>query len=64
MITAYIGLGSNQGEPRAQIDQAFGELDGLPATRLAARSPLYRSAPHNVEAEQALADTREGGGAK
>lgn len=45
MITAYIGLGSNQGEPRAQIDQAFGELGGLPATRLAARSPLYRSAP-------------------
>lgn len=45
MITAYIGLGSNQGGPRAQIDQAFAELDGLPATRLAARSPLYRSAP-------------------
>jgi 2-amino-4-hydroxy-6-hydroxymethyldihydropteridine diphosphokinase len=45
VITAYIGLGSNQGEPRAQIDQAFGELEGLPATRLAARSPLYRSAP-------------------
>jgi 2-amino-4-hydroxy-6-hydroxymethyldihydropteridine diphosphokinase len=45
VITAYIGLGSNQGGPRAQIDQAFAELDGLPATRLAARSPLYRSAP-------------------
>ena len=45
MITAYIGLGSNQGGPRAQIDQAFAEIDGLPATRLAARSPLYRSAP-------------------
>ena len=44
MITAYIGLGSNQGGPRAQIDQAFAEIDGLPATRLAARSPLYRSA--------------------
>ncbi|MEX2241381.1 MAG: 2-amino-4-hydroxy-6-hydroxymethyldihydropteridine diphosphokinase [Burkholderiales bacterium] len=45
MITAYIGLGSNQGEPRAQVDQAFAELAGLPATQLAARSPLYRSAP-------------------
>jgi 2-amino-4-hydroxy-6-hydroxymethyldihydropteridine diphosphokinase len=45
VITAYIGLGSNQVGPRAQIDQAFAELDGLPATRLAARSPLYRSAP-------------------
>jgi 2-amino-4-hydroxy-6-hydroxymethyldihydropteridine diphosphokinase len=45
VITAYIGLGSNQGGPRAQIDRAFAELAGLPATRLAARSPLYRSAP-------------------
>lgn len=45
MITAYIGLGSNQDGPRAQVDQAFAELAGLPATRLAARSPLYRSAP-------------------
>ncbi len=45
MITAYIGLGSNQGEPRAQLDRAFAELDAMPATRLAARSPLYRSAP-------------------
>ena len=45
MITAYIGLGSNQDEPRAQVDRAFAELAGLPATQLAARSPLYRSAP-------------------
>jgi 2-amino-4-hydroxy-6-hydroxymethyldihydropteridine diphosphokinase len=45
VITAYIGLGANLGEPRAQIDQAFAELAALPGTRLAARSPLYRSAP-------------------
>jgi 2-amino-4-hydroxy-6-hydroxymethyldihydropteridine diphosphokinase len=45
VTTAYIGLGSNQGEPRTRIDQAFAELDRLPATRLAARSPLYSSAP-------------------
>jgi 2-amino-4-hydroxy-6-hydroxymethyldihydropteridine diphosphokinase len=45
VITAYIGLGANLGEPRAQIDQAFAELAALPETRLAARSPLYRSAP-------------------
>jgi 2-amino-4-hydroxy-6-hydroxymethyldihydropteridine diphosphokinase len=45
VITAYIGLGSNQGEPRAQVDRAFAELASLPATQLAARSPLYRSAP-------------------
>lgn len=45
MITAYIGLGANLGEPRAQIDQALEELAALPETRLVARSPLYRSAP-------------------
>lgn len=45
MITAYIGLGSNQGDPRAQVQQAFAELAGLPDTQLAARSPLYGSAP-------------------
>lgn len=45
MITAYIGLGSNQGGPRTQLLQAFAELAELPGTRLAARSPLYRSAP-------------------
>jgi len=42
---AYIGLGSNLGEPRTQIERAFELLDAMPDTRLAARSSLYRSAP-------------------
>lgn len=45
MITAYVGIGSNQSAPRAQVLEAFRELGELPETRLAARSPLYRSAP-------------------
>jgi 2-amino-4-hydroxy-6-hydroxymethyldihydropteridine diphosphokinase len=45
VITAYIGLGSNEGDPRAQILQAFTELAALPATQLVGRSRLYRSAP-------------------
>lgn len=45
MTTAYVGIGSNQAEPRAQVLRAFGELAQLRETRLAARSPLYRSAP-------------------
>lgn len=45
MITAYVGLGSNQDGPRAQVLEAFDELAQLPNARLAARSPLYRSAP-------------------
>lgn len=45
MITAYIGVGSNQGNPRAQVLDAIAELAALPGTRLTARSPLYCSAP-------------------
>lgn len=45
MTAAYIGLGSNLDQPRAQVVAAFDELAALPQTRLVARSPLYRSAP-------------------
>jgi 2-amino-4-hydroxy-6-hydroxymethyldihydropteridine diphosphokinase len=45
VTAAYVGLGSNLDEPRAQLERAFGELAKLPQTRLIARSPLYRSAP-------------------
>ena len=36
--TAFIGLGSNLEDPRSQLQRAFAELDGLPETRLVARS--------------------------
>lgn len=42
---AFIGLGSNLEDPRSQLLRAFADLDGLPETRLVARSSLYRSAP-------------------
>ncbi len=42
---AFIGVGSNLADPRAQVLRAFQALDGLPQTRLRARSALYRSAP-------------------
>lgn len=45
MTTAYVGVGSNLNDPRAQVLQAFTELDGLPHTRVVRRSSLYRSAP-------------------
>ena len=44
-VTAAIALGSNLDDPRGQVERAFGELAGLPETRVAARSPLYRTAP-------------------
>jgi 2-amino-4-hydroxy-6-hydroxymethyldihydropteridine diphosphokinase len=45
VIAAYIGIGSNQGNARAHVLEAFDELAQLPDTHLAARSSLYRSAP-------------------
>jgi 2-amino-4-hydroxy-6-hydroxymethyldihydropteridine diphosphokinase len=45
MTLAYVGLGANIGEPREQLRTALDELNGLPETRMTARSSLYRSAP-------------------
>jgi len=44
-VVAYIGLGSNIGEPRRQLGIALQELGALPATRVTAASGFYRSAP-------------------
>jgi 2-amino-4-hydroxy-6-hydroxymethyldihydropteridine diphosphokinase len=44
-VPAYIGVGSNLGDSRQRVLAAFGALDGLPHTRLLARSRLYRTRP-------------------
>ena len=44
-VRAYIGLGSNLDDPRAQVLRACAELSELPDTQFVARSSLYRSAP-------------------
>lgn len=44
-VRAYIAIGSNLNDPEAQVRQAFRVLAELPASRLIACSPLYRSAP-------------------
>jgi len=45
MTIAFVGIGSNLEEPTQQVTRAFAELDGLPHSRVVARSSLYRSAP-------------------
>ena len=45
MITAYIGLGANLGQPLAQVEAAAQELATLPGCQLLALSPRYASAP-------------------
>ena len=44
-VTAYVGVGANLDEPRRQVETALVELDGLPATRVARVSSLYRTPP-------------------
>ena len=43
--TAFIGLGSNLDDPKAQITRALVELSALPGTRVLAHSALYRTPP-------------------
>ncbi|HEY6822048.1 MAG TPA: 2-amino-4-hydroxy-6-hydroxymethyldihydropteridine diphosphokinase [Burkholderiales bacterium] len=45
MTIAFVGLGSNQEDPRRQVALALRELAELPQTRLIAASSLYRSSP-------------------
>jgi 2-amino-4-hydroxy-6-hydroxymethyldihydropteridine diphosphokinase len=42
---AYIGIGSNIGDPRAQVQQAIERLRRLPRTRVPVTSGLYGSEP-------------------
>jgi len=44
-VKAAIALGSNLDGPEARVRRAFAQLAALPQTMVAARSPLYRTAP-------------------
>lgn len=48
-VRAYIGFGANLGDPKAAFAFALERIAALPNTWIAARSPLYRSAPVGVE---------------
>ncbi len=45
LVTAYIGLGANLGEPRAAVLAAMDAIAALEGVALTARSSLYGSAP-------------------
>ena len=45
MNPAYLGLGSNRGEPATQLQRALRAIEALPGTRLTGVSSLYASAP-------------------
>ena len=44
-MIAYIGIGANLGDARANVDDAVARLGLLPGSRLLRTSPYYRSAP-------------------
>jgi len=44
-ILAYIGLGANLGDARAQVEAALAALEATPGVQRVTRSSLYRSAP-------------------
>jgi 2-amino-4-hydroxy-6-hydroxymethyldihydropteridine diphosphokinase len=45
LITAFVGLGSNLGDPAAQIRCALSTLAAMPETRLLRQSSFYRNPP-------------------
>jgi 2-amino-4-hydroxy-6-hydroxymethyldihydropteridine diphosphokinase len=44
-LDAYVGIGSNLGDPVAEVERAFAEIAAIAGTELVARSSLYRTAP-------------------
>ena len=44
-VDAFVSLGSNLGDSRAEVARAVEEIAALPGTELVARSSLYRTAP-------------------
>ncbi|MDR0529572.1 MAG: 2-amino-4-hydroxy-6-hydroxymethyldihydropteridine diphosphokinase [Zoogloeaceae bacterium] len=45
VVTAYIALGANLGDPRRTVEESILALDALPRSRLLRASSLYRTAP-------------------
>ena len=50
-VTAYVGIGSNLGDPRANVERAIRQLDHLPQTRRSGQSSLFRTAPLDADGD-------------
>jgi 2-amino-4-hydroxy-6-hydroxymethyldihydropteridine diphosphokinase len=59
-LPAYVGVGSNLGEPQRQVSRALDALAGLPASRLVARSALYRTPPFGEVVQPAFVNAVAG----
>jgi 2-amino-4-hydroxy-6-hydroxymethyldihydropteridine diphosphokinase len=59
-LPAYVGVGSNLGDPAAQVRRALDALAGLRATRLVLRSPLYHTPPFGEVVQPAFVNAAAG----
>ncbi|MGZ3239501.1 MAG: 2-amino-4-hydroxy-6-hydroxymethyldihydropteridine diphosphokinase [Burkholderiaceae bacterium] len=50
-VTAYIGIGSNLGDAKDNVQRAILLLDKLPLTKLHAQSSLFRTAPIDADGD-------------
>lgn len=48
-VSAYIGIGSNLGNPRDNVERAMQQLAQFPQSRLSARSSLFLTAPVDAD---------------
>ena len=59
-LPAYVGVGSNLSDPRAQVARAFDALARLPRSQLLARSPLYQTPPFGDVAQPPFVNAAAG----
>jgi len=50
-VTAYIGIGSNLGDAKGNVQRAIQQLDKLPLTKLFAQSNLFRTTPIDADGD-------------
>lgn len=56
VVRAYVGVGSNLGDPTANVKAGIAALDRVPESRLIACSSLYRSAPIGLQEQPDFAN--------
>src|SRR5262245_226130 len=59
-LPAYVGVGSNLRDPRAQVSRAFDALARLPRSKLVSRSPLYHTPPFGEVVQPAFVNAVAG----
>lgn len=59
-LPAYVGVGSNLDDPAAQVTRALDALARIPASKLIARSPLYRTPPFGTVPQPAFVNAAAG----